>query len=70
MEIDNKRINLTSSKNPYSDLFLDFFSQKKKNFTSIEYSILAWKIINKIESRKPELKYYTECFPAENMEKI
>ncbi len=60
IEIDGKRIYLKSLKNPYSDLFLDFFSQNRKKFTTIDNSILAWKIIERIELKKPELIYYPE----------
>jgi glucose-6-phosphate 1-dehydrogenase len=67
MEIDNKRIYLESPKDPYASLFLDFFSQNKKNFADINNSILAWEIIEKIESKKQKLEYYNEGASSEDV---
>lgn len=60
IEIDNRRIYLESLKDPYAHLFLDFFSQNRKNFVEIDNCITAWKIIEKIKSKKQELEYYPE----------
>jgi glucose-6-phosphate 1-dehydrogenase len=67
IEIDNKRIYLESLKDPYAYLFLDFFSQNRRNFASIDNSILAWEIIEKIEAKKQELEYYPEFISSEKV---
>jgi glucose-6-phosphate 1-dehydrogenase len=66
IELDKRRIYLESLKDPYINLFLEFFSQNRKNFTTIDGAILAWKIIEKIELKKQELEYYPEGASSEN----
>jgi glucose-6-phosphate 1-dehydrogenase len=57
LKLDNKSLSL-NSKNPYESLFLKFFSEKKEFFPTISNAILSWEIIEKINSKKPKLKYY------------
>ena len=65
IEIDGKRTYFESLHNAYGHLFLDFFSQNKENFANMDNSILAWEIIDKIESKKPKLEYYPEGSSSE-----
>lgn len=67
IEIDGKNINLDTGANPYTHLFSRFFTKDKKSFTSIDQAILVWKIIEKIESQKPILKYYKEDTKTETV---
>jgi glucose-6-phosphate 1-dehydrogenase len=67
IEADKKIIHLESFKDPYAHLFLDFFYENKKNFTTIDNSILAWEIIKKMESEKPKLNYYPEGSSSEEI---
>ena len=64
IEINGKKIDMKDKINPYIKLLNDFFSGKPGEFPTIKDSVLAWKIINKIEENKPELEYYPrECDP-------
>ena len=67
MELDGKKVYLDTSVNPYSRLFSDFFAKNKKSFATIEQSLLAWEIIEKIESENPPLKYYKENAKADDV---
>ncbi|HTY44320.1 MAG TPA: hypothetical protein VMC80_03690, partial [Patescibacteria group bacterium] len=67
IEIDSRKIYLESAKDPYAHLFLDFFSQKKNNFATIDNSILAWEITEKIEEKKQKLEYYPENSSSEEI---
>ncbi len=59
IEIDNKKIEIDKkNENPYIKLFQSFFENKKHLFPTIEQSIEAWKIIEKIEKSKPKLDFY------------
>ncbi len=58
IKIDNKKINLETKKNPYIAVFENFFSGNKSVFPKIEDSILTWKIIKKIEKKRPKLIIY------------
>ena len=58
IEIDGKKIGLVSDKNAYSELFLNFFSDKREKFPTLDDAILAWKIIDKIESKKDKVSVY------------
>lgn len=60
LEIDDEKIQMESGNNPYARLFSDFFAKNRKTFATIENSLLAWRIIEKIESKKPPLRYYKE----------
>ena len=55
--IDKKRIKI-ECKECYRKMFEDFLSNKKGNFPSIENSLLAWEIIEKILKKKSDLIYY------------
>ena len=66
IEIDGRKIILNNNKNSYEKLLLDFFAQKKENFPSIDKTILSWKIIEDIQSKKTNLKYYPENSNVEN----
>jgi glucose-6-phosphate 1-dehydrogenase len=59
-EVDGEKIEMVSERNSYATLFLNFFSDKKDNFASIDDIILAWKIIEKIEHKKTELISYKD----------
>lgn len=65
IEIDGKRISLEDTKNPYEVMFSDFLSGNNKNFPTIKGAVTAWKIIEKIETLKPELKFYKERISAD-----
>lgn len=67
IETDNKKTHLLDLKNPYRQLFLDFFAKNKTHFTTIDNSILAWKIISKLEANKPKLEYYKENTSPESV---
>lgn len=60
IQVEDKKTHLSDLKNPYQQLFLDFFSNNKTHFTTIDNSILAWKISSKLETNKPKLEYYEE----------
>lgn len=60
IEIDNNKIIIDNNKNSYEKLLSDFLQNNLENFPTIKNSILAWKIIDKIEKNKPELIFYKE----------
>ncbi len=59
LKIDSKTRYLKSGEE-YKRIFADFFKNKKDNFPTINDTINAWKVIEKIEKKKPKLKYYEE----------
>ncbi len=65
IELDKQRVYIGSIKNSYENLFLEFFSQNGEYFATIDNSILAWEIIEKIELKKQELEYYSEGASSE-----
>ena len=69
IEVNGKRISLESFKDPYAHLFLDFFSQYRKKFTTLNNSLLAWEIIERIESKKQKLEHYPEGASSEKTAK-
>jgi glucose-6-phosphate 1-dehydrogenase len=60
IDIDEKKIDINISENPYSHIFSDFLKLKRENFPTPENSILAWRIMEKINSKKGNLEYYPE----------
>ncbi|MDE1849085.1 MAG: hypothetical protein KGH55_03580 [Nanoarchaeota archaeon] len=56
MEIDKKRIDLEDKNNPYKTLFSDFLDGRMENFPEISNALLAWRIIERVESSKPKPK--------------
>lgn len=52
IQIKSKKISLIDKKNPYERIFSDFFSNKKENFPTIKDQIDAWKITEKILSKR------------------
>lgn len=58
IKIDDKTFNLEDKENPYKNLFLDFFNNKKEKFQIIENALSAWKIAEVLEKNKPKLEYY------------
>jgi len=54
----DKRVFSIKSETSYPLLFSKFFLEKKEFFPTINDSILSWKIIEKINLKKPTLKYY------------
>lgn len=55
IEIDGRKTNLTDSPNPYTQMFLDFFSNNKESFP--KHTLLAWRILEKIQ--KTPLERYS-----------
>ena len=58
--IDDNVSHFDSSDNSYTRPFEDFLSGNKKNFSSINSSIIGWKLIEIIERKKSELSFYEE----------
>lgn len=70
IEIDDKKIILDNEKNSYERLLLDFLSETKTNFPTIDKTILSWEIIEKIQSKKTDLKYYPENLDSKDISLI
>jgi glucose-6-phosphate 1-dehydrogenase len=60
ISIDEETIQIDHSDNSYIRLFREFFAGGKENFSSIDSSILGWKIIERIEKEKSDLNFYNE----------
>jgi glucose-6-phosphate 1-dehydrogenase len=58
LEYDKQRIVFDATKHDYSNLFLDFFANRRSSFGSIDGSILAWQICDTIDKSKPKLRFY------------
>lgn len=56
--LDTEKINLEKGRDPYLEMFEQFFNNKKENFTTIEQAIFNWKLVEKIKQFDTELKYY------------
>lgn len=66
IEIDGRKIILDNEKNSYERLLIEFLSERKTNFPTVEKTILSWEIIEKIQSKKTNLKYYPENIDTES----
>ncbi|MFA5856129.1 MAG: hypothetical protein WC867_02130 [Candidatus Pacearchaeota archaeon] len=64
LEIDDKKI-IIDEDNPYGKLFKKFFNNKNEYFPTIDDSILAWKIISKLN--KENLFFYPEGVNIEDI---
>jgi glucose-6-phosphate 1-dehydrogenase len=60
IEINNNKIIIDNNKNSYEKLLSDFLKNNLESFPTIKNSILAWKIIDKIEQNKTKLTFYKE----------
>ncbi len=69
IEIDNNKILIDNNKNSYEKLLSDFLKNNLNNFPTIKNSILAWKIIDKIEKNKPKLIFYKEKVCIEDIQR-
>jgi glucose-6-phosphate 1-dehydrogenase len=66
IEIDNKKLKIQNKENPYVGVFENFLAGKKENFPTIEQSILAWKILEKIPENT-KLKKYEKTSNPQNL---
>ena len=58
IEIDGKRTDFGASKNDYKNVFSGFINDLRGDFATIDESILAWEIIEKIEMNKKPVVFY------------
>lgn len=58
IEIDGIRYEIISDDSDYANLFSSFFRQKKENFPDMNQAINNWRVIEKIEKKKPDIEFY------------
>ncbi len=64
LAIDDTVIHFDTADNPYIRLFSDLFLGKREHFATIEQSIVAWQLIEKIQEKKTDLDFYEENRPV------
>jgi glucose-6-phosphate 1-dehydrogenase len=67
LDLDGNRQMLYGKDEDYGRLFSDFFAKKKSGFASVDNSILAWRILDKLAVSRPNLIYYKPRLSAESV---
>ncbi|MBI2474631.1 MAG: hypothetical protein HYV68_02940 [Candidatus Taylorbacteria bacterium] len=67
IDCDGEQIRIDALNDDYLRLFTDFFADRKKDFATVENSILAWEIVERIEQHRTGLKHYGVGTPVKRV---